>query len=163
MKKSILVTLVVCVCFLAACQRRTKLGNPDYLPKNWITAKTTSWQVIKLPDVYQQELSTMKIRLIKERKGQYYNLFGRFNPETEEYIKFTIAELDEAFFNLQYSAEAILADVTPEMKTLADSHSEFKAGIANVNNQNRRMIENDWRGVRLLDQPSSLSEYPVVR
>jgi len=80
-----------------------------------------------------------------------------------QYVKTTIAELDEAFFNLQYSAEAILEDVTPEMKTLADSHSEFKAGIANVNNQNRRMIEADWRNARLLDQPSTLSEYPVVR
>ena len=163
MKKPILIALLVCTCFMVACQRRTKLGNPDYLPKNWVSVKSTAWQVTKLPAPYQAELSGMKIRLAKERKGQYYNLFGRYKPETEEYVKTTIAGLDEAFFNLQYSAEAILEDLTPEMKTLADSHSEFTAGIANVNNQNRRMIEADWRDARLLDQPSSLSVYPVVR
>ena len=163
MKNILVAMLLVCLCALVACQRRTKLGNPDFLPKNWITAKTTVWQVTKLPEENQKDLTDMKSRLMKERDGQYYNLFGRYKPETLEYIKVTVAELDGAYFNLAYSSEALLANLSPGMRTLPETHAEYAAQIAVTNNNNRRMLNADWRNARLLDHASTLSVAPVGR
>jgi hypothetical protein len=62
-----------------------------------------------------------------------------------------------------YSTKAILANPSPEMKGIAETPSEDKAGIAVVNNVNDRLYVDDWRKVLLLDKPSSLTVVPVVQ
>ncbi len=156
-----LVLLVFVSIAVTACQQPTKLGDPKYLPKDWLTLSINSWQYKKIPELNRNELIAMKARLAKEREGQYYNLFGRYRPETIEYIKHTKTVLDQAYLDLQYSSEAILADLTPELKTLSDTHSEYRAGISWVNNENRRMIWDDIRKVWIVDSPSSLSPLPT--
>jgi hypothetical protein len=163
MKKKYLALLLLSLCTLVACQSRTRLGNPEFLPVNWVTVKSTTWQVVKLPVVHQAELSDMKMRLAKERKGQYYNLFSRYKPETLAYIKKTTEELDEAYFNLQYSSEAILANLTPNLKTLGDTRGELDASNADVINVNNRAYQGDVESFWLLDKPSSLSVVPIVQ
>jgi hypothetical protein len=163
MKKRYLALFLVSLCTLVACQRQARLGNPKFLPGNWVTVKSTIWQVVKLPEVHKTELSDMKKRLTKERKGQYYNLFGQYKPETLAYIKMTTEELDEAYFNLQYSSEAILANLTPNLKTLGDTRGELDASNADVINVNNRAYQGDVESFWLLDKPSSLSVVPIVQ
>ncbi len=62
-----------------------------------------------------------------------------------------------------YSTEAILADLSPGMKTLSETHAEYAAGVAVTNNNNKRMLDADWRNILLLDHASTLSVAPVGR
>jgi hypothetical protein len=75
----------------------------------------------------------------------------------------TTEELDEAYFNLQYSSEAILANLTPNLKTLGDTRGELDASNADVINVNNRAYQGDVESFWLLDKPSSLSVVPIVQ
>ena len=61
------------------------------------------------------------------------------------------------------STEAILADLSPGMRTLQETHAEYAARIAVTNNNNKRMLDADWRDIFLLDHASTLSVMPVGR
>ena len=163
MKLATLLYLLAISISITACQRTSMLGNPKFLPDNWVIAKSMDWQVASLPENNRIEFEVMQTRLIAERKGQYFNLFGKFRPSTLEYIQSTTHSLDEAFLNLRYSNAAIIGNITPDMKGLAETISEHNVGIATVDNVNIRMSRDDLRRLFLRDKPSSLSPYPVIR
>jgi len=163
MSRALACILLISLTSLVACHNNSKrLGDPAYLPDNWLKVSINSWQLKELPETSQNHLSEMHARLILERRGQYYNFFGNYKPETLEYIKSTLTQLDQDYLNLQYSAKAILADLTPEMSTLSQTYSEKTARISLTNNQNSRLIKDDWDKFLLLDKPSTLSDIPVV-
>ena len=56
----------------------------------------------------------------------------------------------------------ILMDLTPNLAVVADSIYTEAAGIAVVNNSNRRLYMDDWRRALLLDKSSVLSPYPII-
>ena len=56
----------------------------------------------------------------------------------------------------------ILMELTPNLAGIADSIQTETAGIAVVNNANRRLYMDDWRRALLLDKPSVLSPYPII-
>jgi len=163
MKLATLLYLLAISISITACQRTSMLGNPKFLPDNWVIAKSMDWQVASLPENNRIEFEVMQTRLIAERQGQYFNLFGKFRPNTLEYIQSTTRSLDEAYLNLRYSNAAIIGNISPEMKGLAETTSEHYAGIAAVDNENIRMSRDDLRRLFLRDKPSSLSPYPVIR
>lgn len=146
---------------IAGCGRTSRLGQPQYMPSNWLTLRSNAWQVQELPDAYQKELSDLQIMLFKERQGQYYNCHGTYSPEVQNEIDATTSRLDQAYLNLQYSSKVILANLTPELNGLAETDAQRKAAIAVVNNQNKRMVKDDINRALLLDKPSTLSPYPV--
>ena len=164
MSRALACILLISLTSLVACHNNNakRLGNPAYLPDNWLEVKTNSWQLKELPETSQNQLAEMHTRLRLERRGQYYNFFGNYKPETLEYIKSTLTQLDQDYLNLQYSAKAILANLTPEMSTLSQTYSEKTARISLTNNQNSRLIKDDWDKFLLLDKPSTLSVIPVV-
>ena len=59
-------------------------------------------------------------------------------------------------------SQAILSDLTPNMRGLAENSQTERAGIVVVNNANDRQYIDDWRRALLLDKPSVLSPYPVI-
>ena len=60
------------------------------------------------------------------------------------------------------ASKAILRDLTPNMRGLAENAPTERAGIVVVNNANDRQYIDDWRRALLLDKPSVLSPYPVI-
>ena len=163
MSRALACILLISLTSLVACRNNAKrLGDPAYLPDNWLEVKSTSWQLKELPETSQNQLAEMHARLTLERRGQYYNFFGNYKPVTLEYIKSTLAKLDQDYLNLRYSAKAIMANLTPEMSTLSQTYSERSARISVTNSQNSRLINDDWDKALLLDKPSSLSVIPVV-
>ena len=146
---------------ITACQQTSRLGNPKFKPDNWVTVKSTDWQVALLPERNRTDLEVMKTRLIAERQGQYFNLFGKFRPDTLEFIQTTTHSLDQAYLNLRYSNAAILENLTPEMRGLSLNYQEYEAEVGVTNNANTRMIDDDWRRILILDHASSLSPFAV--
>ncbi len=55
-----------------------------------------------------------------------------------------------------------LSDVTPEMVTLSQTHTDVNVDLAMVDNQNNRMFEEDLGRVWYTNRPSRLSPIPVV-
>lgn len=156
-----LLTFIVAV-GLIGCTRATKLGNPKYMPDNWLAINSSAWQVKQLPEVNRIELENLQIKLYAERQGQYFNFFGKYRPEVLYEIEATTKRLDQAYLDLQYSSRAILASLTPGLDGLSETDAEREAGIAVVNNVNQRMSKDDINRALLLDKPSMLSPYPVV-
>ena len=155
-------SLLMLTILLSGCNKTSRLGNPDYMPSNWLTVRYNAWQVKKLPEVYQNELSALKIKLANERQGQYYNFYGAYAPVIQDEIKTTSGRLNQAYLYLAYSSNAILASLTPNLSGLSETEAERAAGIAVTNNANHRMIHDDVNRIILLDKPSMLSPYPVV-
>ena len=147
---------------MAGCTRISRLGQPEYLPKNWVALRSNAWQIRELPEANQIELSDLQIVLSNERQGQYYNFYGTYSPEIQIKIGGTTSKLDQAFLYLKYSDKVILANLTPELDGLSETDAERKAGITVVNDQNKRMGKDDLNRALLLDNPSMLSPYPVV-
>ncbi|HIO52851.1 MAG TPA: hypothetical protein EYN32_04300 [Phycisphaerales bacterium] len=162
MKFATLLYLLAISISITACQRTSMLGNPKFLPDNWVTAKSMDWQVASLPENNRIEFEVMQTRLIAERQGQYFSLFGKFHPNTFDYIQSTTRSLDEAYLNLRYSNAVIIGNISPDMNGLAETTSEHNAGIEAVDSENIRMSRDDLRRLFLRDKPSSLSPYPVV-
>ena len=162
MNRTLTFLVLISLTSLVGCHSAKRLGDPAYLPDNWLEVKSSSWQLRELPKTSQNQLSKMNARLTLERRGQYYNFFGNYKPETLEYIKSTLAQLDQDYLNLRYSTKAILANLTPELATLSETDSEKTARIAVTNDQNSRLIKDDWDKFLLLDKPSTLSKIPVV-
>ena len=165
MSRALACILLISLTSLVACSNNRwgkRLGDPSYLPDNWLQVEKNSWQLKELPETSKNQLSEMHARLTLERRGQYYNFFGNYKPETLEYMKSTLAQLDQDYLNLRYSAKAILANMTPEMSTLSQTYSERTARISVTNNQNSRLFNDDWDKALLLDKPSTLSVIPVV-
>ena len=148
---------------VTGCSRSTRLGNPEYMPSNWLTMRYNAWQIRELPESYRNELSTLQLTLANERLGQYYNFYGNYTPEIQAKIKSTNLRLDQAFLDLAYSSTAIFASLSPDMSGLSETNAERAAGIAVTNNANRRMIRDDVNRLLLLDKPSMLSPFPVVQ
>ena len=138
------------------------MGNPDYMPSNWLSIRYNSWQIKQLPEVNQKELSALQIKLANERQGQYYNFFGAYTPLIQDEIKTTSERLNQAYLDLAYSSNAITASLTPNLSGLSETEAERAAGIAVTNNANQRMMRDDVNRIILLDKPSLLSPYPIV-
>jgi hypothetical protein len=119
-------------------------------------------QVASLPEHNRIEFEVMQTRLIAERQGQYFSLFGKFHPNTLDYIQSTTRSLDEAYLNLRYSNAAIIGNISPDMNGLAETTTEHYSGIEAVDSTNIRMSRDDLRRLFLRDRPSSLSPYPVI-
>ena len=68
----------------------------------------------------------------------------------------------EVEFDKSDASNAILRDLTPNMRGLAENSQTERAGIVVVNNANDRQYIDDWRRALLLDKPSVLSPYPVI-
>jgi len=162
MNRTLAFLVLISLTSLVGCHSANRLGDPAYLPDNWLEVRSSSWQLMELPKTSQDQLSKMHARLTLERRGQYYSFFGNYKPETLEYMKSTLAQLDQDYLNLRYSAKAILANMTPEMSTLSQTYSERTARISVTNNQNSRLFNDDWDKALLLDKPSTLSIIPVV-
>jgi len=60
------------------------------------------------------------------------------------------------------SQQKIMSDITPSMKTLAQTHSEVNIDINMTDNQNLRMAEEDLARVWYTNRPSRLSSFPVI-
>ena len=151
------------VVVLSACSQHTsRLGSVRYLPSDWLNISPNAWQLRELPEVNRVELENLQLRLNYERQGQYYNFFGKYKPSVQNEIDSTINNLDQAYYDLQYSSRAILVSLTPNMRGLSDTHAEREAGDAVTKNANIRMSTDDLNRAILLDRPSSLSPYPVV-
>jgi len=101
---------------LLGCTKTSKLGDPKYMPDNWLAISSNAWQVKELPEVNRIVLENLQIKLYVERQGQYYNFFGTYQPDTLNYINSTTAALDEAFLNLRYSSKVILTNPSPSMR-----------------------------------------------
>jgi hypothetical protein len=162
--KLVLLLLLTTTLSLAGCTKQTtsRLGDPMYLPDNWLTVKTTAWQFRELPEQNQNDLINLRAKLLEERNGRYYSFYGHLRPEFVEEIKATKESLNEAFFDLKYSSDAIMASITPNLRGLSDTYAENEAGIAITNNANTRMLDDDAVRLLLLDKPSLLSPHPVV-
>jgi hypothetical protein len=143
MKTTLSFSVLFCITIAFGCQQHSKLGQLEYMPKNWLTVKTTAWQVT---------------RLANEHEEQYYVLFGSYKPATQEYVNKTIQELNRAYLDLQYSDKAIFANLTPNMGTLSETHAEIAAGAAIRENEHSRMFKSDVRNALLLDNPSRLNK-----
>ena len=159
------VIILLFAILLTGCigNRAARLGDPEYMPSDWLTLRGNSWQIKELPQTYQNELSALQVKLANERLGQYYNFYGQYSPEIQQEIDSTISRLDTAYLGLAYSFKALRANLTPQMNGLSETYSENDAGIAVVNNENERMYDDDWRRALLLDKPSMLSPIPVVQ
>ncbi|MDP7006561.1 MAG: hypothetical protein QF718_10180 [Phycisphaerales bacterium] len=163
MKIVLLTSLVLSTSLLTGCQNTSRLGNIEDMPSNWLSIKSSAWQVKQLPEISRNQLASMRSRLAEERKGQYYSFFGTYKPDTLEYIQSTSSELDQAYLGMAYSSNAILSSLTPNMHGPSETHTENKAGIAVTNNTNHRMMHEDGNRFLLLDKPSTLTPMPIVR
>ena len=159
---AIVLLLLTVAIGLLGCTKTSKLGDPKYMPDNWLAISSNAWQVKELPEVNRIVLENLQIKLYVERQGQYYNFFGTYQPDTLNYINSTTAALDEAFLNLRYSSKVVLTNPSPSMRGLAETYNDHDAGIAVTNNTNSRSYEDDWRRFLLFDRPSTLSPFPVV-
>ena len=155
------ISLLMLTFVISGCGRTSRLGQPQYMPSNWLALRSDAWQVQELPEVYQKELSDLQTTLFKERQGQYYTSNGTYSPEIQNEIDATSNRLDQAYLNLQYSSKVILANLTPELNGLAETNAQRKAAIAVVNNLNARMSKDDLNRALLLDKSSTLSPYSV--
>ena len=151
------------VVVLSACQQTSRLGNPRYLPSDWLNISSNAWQLRELPEENRVELENLQVKLNYERQGQYYNFFGKYKPSVQDEIDSTLMKLDQVYSNLQYSPKAIVDSLTPNMDGLSDTHSEREADNAVTKNANKRMIRDDWNRATLLDKPSALTPFPVVQ
>jgi hypothetical protein len=166
LNKTCLFLSILCIATLissTSCTKTSRLGDPNYLPDNWLTVRTTAWQIAKLPEKNRLELVHLQMQLQKERQGQYYNFFGKYNPETLMQIDSVTSDLDTAYLDLRNSNNAILESLTPSHQGLTETEAERLASIAVTKNVNHRMMHDDVNRVLLLDRPSSLSIYPVVQ
>ncbi|MBT4523524.1 MAG: hypothetical protein HOI88_02810 [Phycisphaerae bacterium] len=158
--------LTLCIATLissTSCTKTSRLGDPTYLPDNWLSLRNTAWQITELPEINRVQLENLHIQLHKERQGQYYNFFGKYNPETLSLIDSVTSNLDTAYLDLRYSSKAILLSLTPSQQGLADTEAERLASIAVTKNVNHRSMHDDINHILLLDRPSSLSIYPTVQ
>ena len=57
----------------------------------------------------------------------------------------------------------ILHALTPNMETLTETYPEHSADIEVNSNTNDRLFQSDSERFWMVDEPSSLSPYPVVR
>ena len=72
--------LTLCIATLissTSCTKTSRLGDPTYLPDNWLSLRNTAWQITELPEINRVQLENLHIQLHKERQGQYYNFFGK--------------------------------------------------------------------------------------
>ena len=180
MRNSALLSLFL-IMALAGCghthhPRPSLLGQPQFLPDNWLTIDYDAWQLTELSDANRNKLSDLRtkltafdLKLREERRGQYYNFFGKYKPSIQDQINAmqdqvdsTFNMLDNAYFDLALSSEAILTSLTPDMHGLAETHAENDAGVAFIKNTEWRQFDDDIRRALMLDRPSSLSPYPVV-
>ena len=163
MKLALITTVIIFSILLNGCSNSTtRLGDPRYMPKDWLSLSENAWQFKALPEANKIELHALKIKLIQSKEGQYFNFYQKYNPELLAESDGVINNLNRAYLNLRYSNRVIMANLTPGMNGLAETYSENDAGIAVVNNDNDRMYVDDWRRVLIIDKPSSLSPYPVV-
>ena len=166
LNKFSLFLFILCIATLissTSCTKTSRLGDPNYLPDNWLTVRTTAWQITELPEKNKVQLENLQIQLYKERKGQYYNFFGKYNPETLSLIDSVTSNLDTAYLDLRYSSKAILSSLTPPHQGLTETEAERLASIAVTKNVNHRLMHDDINRSILLDRPSSLSIYPVIQ
>ena len=149
---------------LSGCSTNTsRLGNPRYMPENWLATSPTTWQVKKLPEVNRNELANLIVKLNMERQGQYYSFFGNYKKSTQVEINSTIERLNQAYLNLQYSPDAIYGSLTPNLDGISNTYSEREAGDAVMKNENIRMSRDDWDRLWMVNHPSTLSPTPIVR
>jgi len=147
---------------LLGCTKTSKLGDPKYMPDNWLAISSNAWQVKELPEVNRIVLENLQIKLYVERQGQYFNFFGKYRPEVLYEIEATTKRLDLAYLELQYSSRAILPSLTPNLDGLSETDAERAAGIAVTKNANHRMMHDDLNRLLLLDKASTLSPFPVA-
>jgi hypothetical protein len=157
-----LAILSITFVLVAGCSSTTRLGNPQYMPEDWFSLNSNAWQIKELPELKRNELENLKLKMADAREGQYYNFFGKYSPALQDEIESTTKSLDQAYLDLQYSSKAILASLTPGLNGISETDAEREAGIAVVNNLNKRMGKDDWNKILLLEKPSMLSDYPVV-
>jgi hypothetical protein len=148
---------------LCGCNKTSRLGNPAYLPSDWLSVSANSWQIKELPEADQDKLRALQVKLSNERNGQYFNFYGTYKPEVLDEINTTTSQLDQAYLGMAYSSNAILSSLTPNMHGPSETHTENKAGIAVTNNTNHRMMHEDGNRFLLLDKPSTLTPMPIVR
>jgi len=163
MKIPLITTIIFFSIVLNGCNNNvTVLGDPQYMPKDWLKLSEKAWQFKKLPEASKLELHALKVKLIQAREGQYFSFYQKYNPELLSELDGVISNMNRAYLNLRYSNKAIIANLTPAMNGLSETYSENDAGIIVVNNANERMYVDDWRRALILDKPSALSPYPVV-
>ena len=163
MKLVLIINIILFSVLLNGCSNSMRhLGDPQYLPKNWLSVNENSWQFKELPEANKIELRDLKTKLAQAQEGQYYSFYQKYSPEMLSELDRVLNNLNQAYFEMQYSNKAIAANLTPIMDGLAETYSENDAGIIVVNNANERMIVDDFRRATLLDKPSMLSPYPVV-
>lgn len=63
---------------------------------------------------------------------------------------------------MQTDFASLVADPAPEMYGLSERHVDVDGHLAVTNNQNVRMIGDDWGRVWYTDHPSRLSPFPVM-
>ena len=59
-------------------------------------------------------------------------------------------------------SKEILANLSPNMRGIAENVEVESAGVIVVNSTNELLYMDDWRRALLLDKPSVLSPYPVI-
>ena len=156
-----IVTITI-IMTLIGCTRTSRIGHPQFVPESWIALRSNAWQILNLPQTNKQELYDLQVMLANERNGQYYNFYGTYSPKVQSEIDATSSRLNQVFLDLKYSTKYILANLSPELDGLSETHAERKARIAVVNDQISRMSRDDLNRALLLDKASMLSPYPVV-
>jgi len=163
MKLVLILNIIVISILLNGCGNSMHhLGDPQYMPKNWLSLSENSWQFKELPEANKIELQDLKIKFAQAKQGQYYSFYQNYSPELLSEFDRVMDNLNQAYLELQYSNKAIAANLTPNMNGLAETRSQNDASIGVVNNENERMYIDDWRRLMLLDKPSSLTPYPIT-
>jgi hypothetical protein len=148
---ALLATLVVGGCY--APQPTTLYRSGNYPDGHWYELPATEGRVKSLPEALQNALEQQRQEVAAERaKG------GGVSAATEQ----RIAELDEAC-NGAYvvSFTSVTSNPTPELNGQFESWDDRRRNDAMVNNQNFRMMADEWSRFWLMERPGG-SAYDLV-
>lgn len=156
---------LVSLCALTACQTPNQPNSVPLaqvraqLPLDWVSLQPDDWRMAYLDSPTRQSLRDMKKELADERASHTFAFNNGYSDLT--YAK--IRDVNEAC-NKAFCANAVTIgkNLTPELAGTSLSVNEAYMNSTVVGDVNLRQVQDDWARLWLMNEPSSLSPYPIV-
>jgi hypothetical protein len=130
------------------------------LPESWVYVSQDSGYVRALPPGLQESLVLLRERLVDEQQSRYFTFFGHYTPETQDRVRALNEACNEAYM---VSDHVLARDLTRELLTISQTSPEVWWQREATRNVERREFHDDWERFWLLNNPSRLSPYPIVK